>query len=158
MKIPKMVGTLVFWLTWPALWIYLKDTQRSRVIVVHDGKILLIKGWLGTNAWALPGGGRKGNETAVEAAEREVREETGIDIEACEKQILFTDRRVNECGFSFNCDCLLVVLADTPVLKLQRAEIFDAVWKKPEEMTELALSPVANQCLAAWFESSNLVH
>lgn len=48
--------------------------------IIHDGKILMIKNRSNDKFW-LPGGGIEICESAGEALKREVKEETGIDIE-----------------------------------------------------------------------------
>jgi ADP-ribose pyrophosphatase YjhB (NUDIX family) len=54
--------------------------------VVHDGagRLLLIRRGHepGRGLWSLPGGRVEGSESAAEAVEREVREETGLDVRA----------------------------------------------------------------------------
>jgi ADP-ribose pyrophosphatase YjhB (NUDIX family) len=54
--------------------------------VVHDaaGRLLLIRRGHepGRGLWSLPGGRVEGAESAAEAVEREVREETGLDVRA----------------------------------------------------------------------------
>ncbi len=48
--------------------------DENRVLLVsqeHDGKLI----------WMVPGGGIEDNETSKEAAVREIKEETGLDIE-----------------------------------------------------------------------------
>lgn len=50
-------------------------------VVVHDGSILLVQR-KDTGTWALPGGFIDGGEHAAHAARREVREETGIDLDS----------------------------------------------------------------------------
>jgi len=52
------------------------------VIVIRDGKILLgkRKGAHGEGTWSFPGGHLESFETFEDAARREVKEETGIDI------------------------------------------------------------------------------
>lgn len=52
-------------------------------IVSQDNKILLVKRGHEPNKglWSLPGGSIMFRETAVDAVAREVREETGLDIE-----------------------------------------------------------------------------
>ena len=52
------------------------------VVVWHGDQVLLIKRGKPPRAgqWSLPGGAQRLGETLAETAEREVREETGIDI------------------------------------------------------------------------------
>lgn len=52
-------------------------------VVVRDGSILLIlRGQAPSKGrWSLPGGRLEWGETLVEAVRREVREETGLDVE-----------------------------------------------------------------------------
>jgi 8-oxo-dGTP pyrophosphatase MutT (NUDIX family) len=65
------------------------DIERSCVRVVlrdADGRILLFRAELGSMAaghwWELPGGGIERGESYVDAAVREIREETGLQISA----------------------------------------------------------------------------
>ncbi len=60
-----------------------KPRVTSAVLVVHDGKCLLAernkenyKGY-----WVIPGGGVKFGETIQDAAIREIKEETNLDVE-----------------------------------------------------------------------------
>ena len=53
------------------------------VVVWRDGKVLLVKRGQAPRRghWSIPGGGQELGETLQEAACREVKEETGINIE-----------------------------------------------------------------------------
>ena len=53
------------------------------VVVWHDDRVLLIKRGKPPRVgqWSLPGGAQKLGETLADAARREVREETGIDVD-----------------------------------------------------------------------------
>jgi len=62
----------------PPLRVY--DHVRTRVIVVHDGAMLLLPPDAGFGAWLPPGGGLEPGESLAECARREVREETGLDV------------------------------------------------------------------------------
>lgn len=52
-------------------------------LIVRDGKVLLIRRGKDPfrDHWSLPGGGVEPGETLREAVRREVREETGLDVE-----------------------------------------------------------------------------
>ena len=55
-----------------------EDTKQSAKAVMHrNGKVLLLKNKKG---WDLPGGHIKKDENMIQALEREVYEETGLDI------------------------------------------------------------------------------
>ena len=54
----------------------------SGIIENGEGKILMaLRGTYPSNIWVFPGGGVNFGETAADAFVREVREETGIDID-----------------------------------------------------------------------------
>lgn len=53
---------------------------RTRVIVVHDGNMLLLSPFEPGAGWRLPGGGLELDESLAECGEREILEETGLTI------------------------------------------------------------------------------
>ena len=71
-------GTMDDLLASPPRTVY--DHVRTRAIVVHEGAMLLLPPSGGEGAWLPPGGGLEPGECLVEAAAREVLEETGIRV------------------------------------------------------------------------------
>ena len=61
------------------------DTRVAAYAVIVDGDRILLSWWngegVGEPAWSMPGGGVDLEETAAQAVVREVREETGFDVE-----------------------------------------------------------------------------
>ena len=64
----------------------------TAVIVNELGQLLLIHK-TDNDLWALPGGGHEAGETIAETVVREVREETGIDVQVVDLVGLYTDPR-----------------------------------------------------------------
>lgn len=45
--------------------------------------------------WEIPGGGVRAGESSIDAVYREIKEETGIDVQGLEPQKIYTYKRVN---------------------------------------------------------------
>jgi 8-oxo-dGTP pyrophosphatase MutT (NUDIX family) len=56
------------------------DNVRTRVIVINEGRLLLLEPYQPGAGWQLPGGGLEPHESLADCAQREVFEETGIKI------------------------------------------------------------------------------
>lgn len=59
-----------------------KNESGVRVIVVNDRSVLLVSHWFAPWTWTLPGGNLNDDETVEQAAIREVKEETGIELKS----------------------------------------------------------------------------
>jgi ADP-ribose pyrophosphatase YjhB (NUDIX family) len=62
----------------------LKEWFGSAAVCLYDGKLLMVQGKDLTD-WAVPSGGLEPNETLEECCVREVKEETGYDVEVINK-------------------------------------------------------------------------
>lgn len=147
-KLSSMLGKAVFWLAWPGLWLILRWSHRTRLLLICGNEFLVLKGRLSMGKWGLPGGGLHRDETAVNGLIREVREETGIKVSA--SQILHAfDGVSNEHGLRFYYHAFVMQLAVKPVVKLQVLEITAAAWQ-PLKNPALPLSEDAETVRQWW--------
>lgn len=66
---------------WPFLFFYLRTGKRTRLLLVADNSILVVRGWLSSDGkWGLPGGGLHRGEDPAEGVCRELHEETGVRL------------------------------------------------------------------------------
>jgi 8-oxo-dGTP pyrophosphatase MutT (NUDIX family) len=78
----------------------------AAVIVNEEGHVLLVKHSYGRLNWELPGGGSEANESIVETAIREVREETGLAVAAEVLTGIYYDPNDDFLHFVFRCNLL----------------------------------------------------
>jgi len=115
-----------------------------RVVVRHEGEILLVRHAYGAAAWGVPGGGIKRGEDPLEAGVRETREETGIRLFRIEGVPDNPLQSVHGNGE------LWVFLADAVSRehRVDGVEILDSRWS-PEEHFPTELLDQARQALDA---------
>jgi len=54
--------------------------RTVRVLLLRNGRVLLVRHWYAPGVLMLPGGGIRKGETAEDAARREISEETGFEM------------------------------------------------------------------------------
>lgn len=115
------------------------------VAIVRDGKILLIKrrNEPGKGLWAVPGGKVEYGETLRDAAVREVKEETGLDIVV--GPLIWSGESISVHGHLVLIDFLGSVLGGE-LAASDDAE--QALWVDVEKANELALTPTMHDLLA----------
>ena len=64
-----------------------KDIAGVRVILIRNGRVVLVRHWFTPGVWTLPGGGIKKGESPREAGVREVFEEIGYRINSFGGQV-----------------------------------------------------------------------
>lgn len=126
-------GRLLFWLSWPLLYVYLRIGRRTRAIIEHDGKILVVKGWLGSGEWLLPGGGLHVGEEPINGLIREVKEETGIELDSRAVKYLGTGQTKNK-GHKFSYEAFYIALQHSGALNPKPLEIVEIAWQSPGDL------------------------
>jgi len=140
------------------------DNVRTRVIVTHDGKMLLLEPQDHRAGWRLAGGGLELNESLTECAEREVFEETGIHVAAT--NIAFLREWVvpkycdvpDEEGDGFGLEVYLYATPTTDQIEPRRENENAplAYWIPFADVPNLPLWPKELKTLAAWLAAGNV--
>ncbi len=109
-------------------------------VIIDGDKVLLVKLTYGHMGWILPGGYVKSTETIGQAVKREVREETGLDVEPLK---LISVRSRAEGG---KCDVYMPFLVRVlgGKMKPDKAEISDLRYFTLEEMEARSDVPKLN--------------
>jgi 8-oxo-dGTP pyrophosphatase MutT (NUDIX family) len=157
-KSNKLFGEIFFWLLWPALYIYLRKSTRSRIILYTEDQVLLVSNWLGPGQYTLPGGGMRPGEDPREAAAREIKEELGIDIDpkaliSIEPIFLATDK-----GLKYKCYSYSLKVNKSIELSRQKFEIAELKWVNISDvLNKYRLNKMARQLITTWLDHNHLL-
>lgn len=126
-KLWQKIGAAVFWISWPISYVYLRGSERTRVLLVSGDHILLVQGWHSTGKWSLPGGGLRAGEVREHGALRELQEEIGLTLTASQLQPLVSSMYHNH-GLSCMCHYFIVMMPEQVAVQVRFPEIIDAKW------------------------------
>ncbi|MDD3117574.1 MAG: NUDIX hydrolase [Victivallales bacterium] len=109
----------------------------TRAAIFDHGKILLVQENKGT--WALPGGWVDVNQSIRDNAEKEAKEEAGLDV-AAERLIALHDRnRHNQPPYAYGICKVFVLCRHLGGAFTANHETIAAAWFAPHELPPLAL-------------------
>lgn len=135
----QRLGFILHGLSYPVrrvIFMFMKKPRTRVWLTNQHGQILLVKGWFGNQKWSLPGGGIERGETAVEAAQRELREETGIRLPQAELTE-YTQLRMPGALYDSLVFLAHVESDDLPPLEKGREmEIIGRMWVDPHDLPE----------------------
>lgn len=141
MMVYQAFGRLIGPMVVAVLQWYSRVTHRPRVriVIINElNEVLLVRNWAGTPFLELPGGGIEHGERPIDAAKRELHEETGIKVEGL----------VDIGSVTFRYEALLFVgyvqKNQLPATKYNRWEIIEIGWHAianlPNDASPLVLS------------------
>ncbi len=141
-KLLYRFGAVVTVLVGPVLDVVHRGTLRTRGVVTHKGKVVLIKNRIGKQKWALPGGGVHKREKPADGVLREIREEIGALTDGVEPELIhFGTRYSKRTHFHY-----LAYHVELPTNKINRnrKELTAAAWfpldSLPEESNMTSLT------------------
>jgi 8-oxo-dGTP pyrophosphatase MutT (NUDIX family) len=139
-KLYGLLGRLIYWLIWPGTWLYLRWSQRTRVIVLYRGEMLVVTKWLSNGLYHLPGGGILPDESSAKGAVRELYEETGITLHEDEVELLVSET-YQHAGFRFMCHYYVFRASSRPIVNRRWMEIIDSNWLSRQDLSSDTCSP-----------------
>ncbi len=128
MSLYERIGIVGYHALKPVMSVFLNRTSRVYVVLIHEGRILLVRNWLSKGNWRLPGGGIGKNEDIKAAAAREIHEELGVAIEPSSLMDLIAQSRYNGDGVKYRYRVLACHLPKLPQIRSNKLEITAYDW------------------------------
>ncbi len=149
-RIIGLVGLLIYRVVGiVALPIFLHGSERTRVALIDkkNNQILLGVTWISAQKWNLIGGGIKNGEDVRTAAIREIKEETGLALDA--EKLVYVKEQINKTYMASYKTYIYYVYIDEFESKIQRPEMFKLAWFKldnlPEKIALKTIKPVKDK-------------
>lgn len=150
-RLLERIGIVAFFAAWPLFFVYLRRSERTRIILHDEGKVLVMRNWVSDGTWQLPGGGLHSHEPIIDGALRELREETGVVLE--KRQLRFVAQRgYRKYGHRFRFHVFVAQGFDTQALHMQAHEVSRLEWIDHRALTPQNAAPDTRLAIEAWLE------
>lgn len=142
----QYIGTVLYFCAWPAFWVYYRcGYGRTRVVVMRDDKVLVMKQWISAGKWGLPGGGLHRGESMAGGAARELREETSLQLDPRQLQpVGKATYRAHGLSFEFY---VFATKVGSDGVRAQRIEVSELAWLRPGELRANNAAPDTLQAI-----------
>jgi nucleoside triphosphatase len=132
------------------------EATVGALVVKANGDVLIVRSSKWNDKFTVPGGHIELGESAEEAIKREVKEETGLDVEPIKlllvQQAIYPANYYKHEHFIF-MDYLCKTLNSE--VKLDGRELQDYVWMKPREALALDLEDYTRRFVVRYLEELN---
>jgi 8-oxo-dGTP pyrophosphatase MutT (NUDIX family) len=113
----NLLNKILFWISWPVLYLVVNNTERTRAIIFNENKeLLVVRGWINDGKWQLPGGGMKSKESSIDATIREVKEEVNLSLNPKQMKLIGSEQIIDN-RINYKCDFFQVNGINTGSLK-----------------------------------------
>lgn len=155
-KFLQFIGTIVFFCAWPAFYVYLRvGPGRTRVVLMHEDKVLVMKQWISPGKWGLPGGGLHHGESIAGGAAREVLEETHLQLDP--RQLQYVGHApYRKYGLAYEYH-VFVTRIGSNFVRAQTLEISELKWVRPGELRAWNAAPDTLRALQMVQEKTTLL-
>lgn len=128
------------------------EVTVGALILDPTDRIFLFQSHKWNGAWAIPGGHIEAGEAAIDAVKREVKEETGLEIDSatflCYQECLFDPAFYKSRHFVF-LDFVCTTRGGEVTLN---DEAEDWKWFSVEELADLNIEPFTRKVLDEWMK------
>ena len=144
------IGRFVYWTLLPLRRSYRSKKTRAYGVIEHEQKVLIVKNWLGSGTWSLPGGGAQKGESHKETLARELHEETGIIID--KETVSVIEEGVHNREFGKKKFIIFHVPQQSkPAIFINHLEIVDSRWVAIKDLSTVIPASYELQRAAKFF-------
>jgi 8-oxo-dGTP pyrophosphatase MutT (NUDIX family) len=144
------LGRVAYTAVTPFMRLYMTNKHlRVRILLLNEqGEVLLVRSWLGHQRWSLPGGGIHRRETPLDAAVRELLEETGLRLSPAKVKELGTfPNPYKTAPFTVACFVAKIKKQEPSLARHRRLEVLDTAWYSVDRLPA-DCSPTVKKALA----------